>query len=146
MTVIVARLLISLALLASPFALLILANAGRKQANGLMWLIIPFFGGIPAILGALLVFAPLENLLDARGLGHLKDVAIPLAGALLIVIFMVVILGTPRKLAKMAARIRQGGFKVIRPMLFWSVLGAVWGALWRLSAWIAMRVGLASGA
>jgi hypothetical protein len=146
MTLLVARLLISVALLCSPFALIVIGSVGRRNAGSLIWLLIPFFGGVPAVLGALLVFAPLEGILDARGLGHLKNVAVPLAGALLIVIFVVGSLGARGKLAMLRTRIASGGINVIGPMLLWSALGVIWGVLWRLSEWIATRAGIVADA
>ena len=146
MTLLVARLLISVALLCSPFALIVIGSVGRRNAGSLMWLLIPFFGGVPAVLGALLVFAPLEGILDARGLGQLKNVAVPLAGALLVVIFVVGSFGASGKLSMLRTRISSGGINAIGPILLWSVLGVIWGVLCRLSEWIATRVGIVANA
>ena len=140
MSLILARLLISLALLCAPFALLVI---GSRRAEGLIWLMFPVVGGIPALLGALLIFAPLEGYLNARGLGHLKNVAIPLAGTVLIVIFTIAVLAVSGNLAKSLARISSGGVSAIGAFVLWSAAGAIWGAVWRLSDWIAARVGLA---
>lgn len=70
------RLVIAAAPLCLPLVLLILASGKAENA---MFLLFPLFGGVPAVLGALLAFAPLA---------------------------------------------------------LWSVLGALWGALWRCSAWL----------
>ena len=92
-----------------------------------MWLIFPFFGAVPAILGALIVFAPLEAVLDARGLGHWKNAAVPLAGASLIFIFVLVMQGLAGKLGLMVSRIAEHPGQALAPLLVWSVLGAFWG-------------------
>ena len=141
---ILARLLICLVCLALfCFSFLLLVSASRKPENAL-WLLFPIFGGIPVVLGALLIFVPIEIYLSARALGHLKNVAIPMAGALLIVIFMVVasiVTGNP---LKYFSRISKEGMHIVGPILFWSVLGAIWGALWRLSDYLLGAVGLTS--
>ena len=73
------RLLICLLLFYLPFILALL-------------LLFPLFGTIPAVLGALLFFLPIEMYLSAHGLSHWNNVVIPVAGSLLIVIFMFVVL------------------------------------------------------
>jgi hypothetical protein len=132
--VIVARVLICLMLFCLPFVLYIAAS-GQPDAG--MILVFPVFGAIPAILGALLIFVPVETYLDRRGLGHLKNKAIPLAGALLIAVFMIVMWGIKGRLLELVARVSTGDIGIVGPILLWSVLGAIWGALWRVTAWIA---------
>jgi hypothetical protein len=139
MTLIVARLLISLALLCAPFALFAI---GTRSAGGLIWFMFPVVYGTPALLGALLFFAPLEGFLNARGLGHLKNVAVPLAGAVLIVLFTFLFLKATGGLSKALARVSSGGPAAVGALALWSAVGAVWGAVWRLSDWIAARAGL----
>ena len=89
---------------------------------------------------SLLVFVPIEWLLDRRGLGHLKDIAVPLAGALLIVLFSLVMFGLSGKLGLAFERIAGGGLAQLAPFLLWSVLGVFWGALWRFTAWVGTRL------
>jgi undecaprenyl pyrophosphate phosphatase UppP len=75
------RALLFAALVGLPFVLL---AVGQRRRDGLMWLMFPFFRGVPLMLGALVVFAPLERVLDGRGLGRWKDVGVPLAGGVLV--------------------------------------------------------------
>jgi Zn-dependent protease with chaperone function len=138
------RLLICLILFYLPFVLFVAAN--RRQPENALWLIFPMFGTIPAIVGALLIFVPIENYLSARALGHLNDVAIPIAGALLIAVFMIVTSILSGNLPRYFSRILKEGKHVLGPILFWSVLGLAWGALWRLSNWLMVEVGLTSKA
>jgi hypothetical protein len=143
MTLLVARLLVSLALICSPFVLFVVAS--RKPESAIM-LMFPVVGGTPVILGTLLIFAPLESYLNARGLGHLKNVAIPLAGAVLIVIVTFVGLWATGGLPKSLARISSAPVSAIGALVLLSVVGAIWGGLWRLSEWVAVKVGLAGPA
>src|SRR5688500_14408711 len=101
MTITLARLLISFALLCLPIVLHVVAS--RKPENAL-WLMFPIVGGIPAVLGALLIFVPIEVYLSAPTLGHLKNVAIPAAGSLLILLFMVIQLTVSGNLPKLLSR------------------------------------------
>ena len=98
-----------------------------------MLLIFPVFGAIPAILGALCVFAPLETYLDAQALGYLKNVAIPLSGSLLIVLFLLVRCLVSGHFFTQFQRIFASGLKETWPVLLWSILGLVWGVCWRIS-------------
>jgi hypothetical protein len=131
------RILVCVMLFCLPFVLFVAAS--RKPENG-MWLIFPVFGAVPAIIGALLVFAPIEAALDARGLGHWKNAAIPLAGASLIFIFVLVMQGLSGKLGLMFARIAEHPGQTLVPLLVWSVLGAFWGLLWRATAWLGLAI------
>jgi hypothetical protein len=143
MPLLVARLLIVLALICSPFVLVVLAS--RKPESAIL-LIFPVVGGTPVILGALLVFAPLEAYLNARGLGHLKNVAVPLAGAVLIVILTFAGLWAMGDLPKSLAGMSSAPISTIGAIGLVGVVGAICGALWRLSAWVAAKVGLAGAA
>ena len=131
------RVMVCIALFCVPFFVLI-ALEGRPEA--LIYLMFPMFGAIPGILGALLVFAPLEWLLDLLGLGRLKNVAIPLAGALLIFVLALVMASLSGKPELMLGRLMTGGANVAAPFLVWSALGALWGALWRFTDWIGARL------
>lgn len=133
MIIILVRIVICVVLFCFP--LLVYIWASRKPDNAL-WLIFPLFGGIPAVFGALFVFVPLEIFLDAQALGHLKNVAVPLSGALLVVFFIIFAWGISGNLSKVPERIATGGVHFVVPVLFWSFLGVVWGGLWRLSDWL----------
>lgn len=139
---IVVRLLVAFAMVCLPIVLLVAAS---RRAENLIFLIFPIVGGIPAALGALLIFAPLERLLEARGLGHLQNVAIPLAGGLLIVVFLFVALALSGKLARLPARLARAPGSVVGALVLWSVLGAAWGVLWRVSDRVVVAMGLATG-
>ena len=69
--------------------------------------------------------------------------AIPLAGALLIVIFLLVVAIATGRMRTFARRMRAGGLNALAPVVVWSVLGVIWGALWRVSDWLLLRLGLA---
>lgn len=125
------RILICSVLLCAPLLFYVIGS--RKSENAL-WFLFPMFGGVPAILGALFIFVPLEGFLDAQALGHWKNAAVPLAGSLLI--FAVVLLRcvVSGHFLSRLQRIFTG--EPMWPFLLWSILGAIWGALWRLSDWI----------
>lgn len=75
------RVLLFGAIVCLPFVLL---AVGHRRRAGCMWLLFPFFWGVPLALAALIVFAPIERTLDGRGLGHWKDAGVPLAGGVLV--------------------------------------------------------------
>lgn len=102
------------------------------------------FGTIPAVLGALLLFIPIEMYLSAHALGHLNNVAIPVAGSLLIVLFMFIASIVSGNLPRYFARLCKEGKHILGPLLFWSLLGTIWGAVWRLSHWLLVVTGLTS--
>ena len=131
------RILVCIVLFCLP-VLALIALEGRPEA--MIYLMFPMFGAIPAVLGALLVFVPIEWFLDRRGLSHLKNIAVPLAGALLIVLFSLVVFGLSGKLGLVIERIASGGLAQLAPFLLWSVLGAFWGGLWRFTAWVGTRL------
>jgi hypothetical protein len=139
------RLVICLMLFYLPFVLFVAANH-RRQPDNALWLIFPVFGTIPGVAGTLLIFVPLESYLSSRALGHLNNVAIPVAGALLIAVFMIVTSMVSGNLPRYFSRILKEGKHILGPLLFWSVLGTFWGALWRFSAWLLVAIGLASNA
>ena len=129
----VARLVICVLLFCLPFLLPILAS--RKPEAGLM-LMFPLFGAIPAAISALILFVPVENWLDRHDLAHLKNIAVPAAGSIIVVGFMLVVGLLKRKPFWFVGRIREKGLAMIVPVLIWSLLGTVWGGLWRLSDWM----------
>lgn len=131
------RLVISLALLCAPLVLHVLAS--RKAENAIL-LMFPMFGAIPGAIGALLVFVPLERYLASHGLAHLTNLLVPASGASLILIFVLVVTSASRRLGTLWTRLRSGGFRAVAPLLVWSVLGVLWGAAWRASAWVIAAV------
>ena len=137
------RLLICLILFYLPFILFVAASRDKENA---LWLIFPLYGTIPAVLGALLLFIPIEKYLNAHALGHLNNVAIPVAGSLLIVIFMFMASIVSGNLHQFLSRIYKGGKHVLGSLLLWSLLGTLWGAVWRLSHWLLVVMDLTSNA
>ena len=140
---ILVRLVICFVLLVAPVVLLVVAS---RKAENMIYLMFPVVAAVPATLGALLVFAPLEAYLSARGLAHLKNVAVPLAGALLIVVFLLVVAGASGRLGQYGGRLRTGGLNAVAPIVVWSLLGVLWGALWRVSEFVLRWVELAGRA
>ena len=94
---------------------------------------------------ALVLFVPLESFLDARGMPHLKNLLIPLAGATVIFIFMVIMGGVWGNLGTMLTKLANGGIAAWGAFLVWSVLGALWGLVWRSTEWLARWTGLTNG-
>jgi hypothetical protein len=137
MGMIVARIIVSVVLFCLPILIFVILS--RKPDNAL-YLIFPMFGAIPAIVAALVLFVPIESYLDGRGLGHLKNLAIPLAGATVVFIFTVVMGVVWGNLTTMLGKLASGGVATWGAFLLWSVLGALWGLVW-LAKW----VGLANG-
>ena len=131
------RIVVCIVLFCLPVVALI-ALDGRPEA--MIYLMFPMFGAIPAILGALLVFVPIEWLLDRYGLGRLKNIAVPIAGALLIFLFALIMVAPSGKLGLLVNRLAGGGMVELAPFMLWSVLGAFWGGLWRLTAWIGTKL------
>jgi hypothetical protein len=124
------RLVICVVLFCLPFLGLIMLDG---SPDAMIYLLFPIFGAIPGLLAALLVFVPIERLLERRGEEHLKNFAVPAAGALLIFAIALVVLSFSGDLSVKIARIMGGGLYNLWPFLIWSLLGAVWGGLWRLS-------------
>jgi hypothetical protein len=131
------RVLLLVVVVWTPF-LLTVAVHRRQQGAGMM-LVLPFFFAPPLALAALLVYAPLERHLSARGLGHLVNVGVPLAGAAAGVAFTLVMGGRPAILRRRAPGAARG---VGRGLSTRRWLGAAWrfgavgaagGLLWRLT-------------
>jgi hypothetical protein len=135
------RLLICLILFYLPFILFVAASRNKDNA---LWLLFPLFGTIPAVLGALLIFNPIENYLSGHGLGHLNNIATPVAGSLLIVIFMLITSIASGNFPRYFSRIYKEGKHILGPLLFWSLLGTIWGVVWRLSHWLIVVMELKS--
>ena len=136
-----ARALLFAAFVCFPFVLL--AVGQRRREHGMLWLIFPFFWGVPLVLGALVVFAPLEYLLDGRGLGHWKDAGVPLAGGVLVaggfalVAIRAATSGNPRVRRRALDRFARHPGRQVLYVAAGAVPGAVAGALWRLTDWAA---------
>jgi hypothetical protein len=135
------RLLLCLILFNLPFILFVAAS--RNKDNALV-LLFPLFGTIPAVIGALLLFLPVEMYLSAHALGHWNNVAIPVAGSLFIVIFMLIASIKSGKPLQFFSRLRKDWQQTLGAMLLWSVLGTIWGAAWRLSHWLLVAMNLTS--
>jgi hypothetical protein len=137
-----ARIIVGIVLFCLPVLIFVILS--RRPDNAL-YLLFPLFGAIPAIIAALILFVPLEAYLDARGLPHLKNIAVPLAGAAVVFIFMIVMGVVWGNLGTMFTRLANGGIAAWGAFLVWSVLGALWGLVWRSTEWLAKLVGLANG-
>ena len=141
------RSLLFAALVSLPFVLLAFDHR-RRQQGALLWLLFPFFWGGPLVLAALVVFAPVEHVLDGRSLGHVKDVGVPLAGAALVVVVLAVV--TIRAVRSRNPRVRQRAAErfarhPVRQVLYvaaGAVSGALAGVLWRLTDWAATVLGI----
>ena len=142
MTLLLARLLISAALFAVPFALMAFTS---KSAHGGMWILFPLVAVVPGVLGALILFAPVEAMLDAHGLQSYKNVAVPFAGALIAPIFLLAMATASGKADVLLGRIASQGANAWGPIVLWMFLGAIFGVLWRLTAWLAALMGIANG-
>ncbi len=118
---------------------IILFAAMSRQQNAMLVILVPLFGAIPAIFGALILFAPVEYLLDSFNVSYLKNFVIPAVGGLLIFVFAAVM--APHELPKTLSRgLTDGG------VVTWVVLGIVWGVVWRLTDGLAHLAGFESNA
>lgn len=106
------------------------------SADSGLILLIPIAGAIPAVIGTLLIFMPVEAGLDAIGFGHLNNVAVPAAGGLFILLFMLVMTSADGTTELFIDPLRNDPLNIGGPILFWMVLGVIWGVLWRASAWM----------
>ena len=138
MSLILARIVVSIALFCAPFLLFIALSKGH---NAGMILIIPIFGGVPAIIAALLIFWPIEAMLNNAGVGWLKNLAIPLAGCLIAFLFFLI---AGWKFGNLDVVLRNLA-KNPGDLLVWSVFGGAWGVVWRLTELIAKWIGLVRG-
>lgn len=126
------RVLLCAVVFTAPVALYIIMS-GKK--DNLLLLLFPMIGIIPAVIGALLVFWPLEALLDGTGRPAWKNYFVPIAGACLIIAVVAIVGGISGKLAMMLERIASNPVNNGGPILLWMVLGLIWGILWRMSDW-----------
>ena len=145
MRILAARAVALLVLFCLPFVLLAVAS-GRRE--GALYLMFPVILALPVVLGALIVFAPLESYLDGRGLGRLKNAAVPLAGGVLVVVVLAVVawIATTSGNPHVRQRALDGFARYpVRQVLYvaaGAVPGAVAAALWRLTDWAVTLVGL----
>ena len=139
MSLTLARIVVSVAIFCAPFLLFVALSSNPD--NGLI-LIVPLFGAIPAIIGALVLFLPAEMLLDRLGLPKLKNIVVPLIGASLIAIFMIVMGAVWGNLSLYGERLLQDPTMFMGVMAVWMVFGAAWGVAWRITEWLAYRFGL----
>lgn len=130
-SLIIARMIVAVVLVCVPILLFVLVSGRPENA---LWLIFPFFGAVPAIVGALVLFLPVEVLLDSRGLSHWKNMVVPLVGFLLPIVFMIV----------MGRKPFADGNNLIW-LIVWGVFGAFWGFAWRGTEWLARWTGLVNG-
>ncbi|GLQ16031.1 hypothetical protein GCM10007879_02800 [Maritalea porphyrae] len=123
------RVVVSVTISCTPILIIYLGSNSRDAM--IIWFL-PFIAVIPATAGALFLFAPIEALLDANALGGWKNLAVPVAGAIIPVIVFAIIGG-----AFMFEQVLSGSKGHIQGMLFWCSLGLAWGVVWRLSdlAW-----------
>jgi hypothetical protein len=127
-----------------PFALVTLAS--RRSEAGMV-LVVPFFFTPPIALSAVAVFAPIERYLDGGGLGHLKNVGVPLLGAVAVALLALAWLVLLEKIeqslgVKNAPNARTVSERIPGVIAQGGILGAVGGALWRLSEWVGTLLGL----
>lgn len=139
----VARVMLLVAGFTLPFVLWVWAE--RRSAGAGMILLLPIIFTLPLALSAVAVFSPIEWFLDWRGLGHLKNAGVPLLGAaavaLLAVGWLVLLeLGEPGA-AQSDLNARTVGERVPGMLALGGALGAVGGALWRLTDWAATLFG-----
>jgi hypothetical protein len=130
----VLRLVMALAIFTSPILLFVMAS--RSQMGGMLF-IVPLFGAIPAAVVAGAMFVPIEKVFLARGLVNWVTPAVMLAGSLSIVPFMLIMAaGSGLSRPMLRDRVLDNNFLLI--MVLWIVLGAWWGACWRISAKLAV--------
>lgn len=131
MGVLLARLLISVFATTLPF--LIFTGSHKNQAVGLVMLV-PLFGAIPAAVVALLIFRPIELVLDANGMSHWSEIVIPFVSANLIFLSIFLLdLTQSRSLSKAISNTKNA--ISTKPWL-WIGTGLVFGVCWRASYWL----------
>ena len=124
-----ARLLVSAAMLTVPFGVLALLSG---KADGLVWLMIPFVGLVPVFLvAALLLFMPIEKLALAQDWSPLPVLMI--AGGIFgtLVAFLADHFG--KKETSLLADVASGNLTVIGATVGLIALGVAMGAVWHFS-------------
>ncbi|MCK0127958.1 hypothetical protein [Erythrobacter sp. F6033] len=107
---------------------LIVATAS-EPATALL-LLVPILGLIPAYIIALILFVPVEGLMQRRGIGWLSNLAVPFMGAVGALLSFVVLGAFWGELDVMLRNLARDPYA----FGFWIFLGVVWGFLWRLTA------------
>jgi hypothetical protein len=131
-----ARIIVAVVLFCLPFVIFVVLS---EKPDNAMYFLFPIFGAVPAILAAVILFMPIEAALDARGMADCKNFAVPLAGAMIFFLVIIIIGLISGNLGAMFARIVKAGWLSLLP---WSFLGALWGLVWRSTEWLANWVGL----
>ena len=141
MTLILARCVAAVVLYCAP---IIVYMAGSKKADSAILLIFPVIAAIPAVALALLLFWPVELLLDRLGHPALKNILIPVIGGTLIYVFTLLLGLYDGNLGELLRKVanKPDGHRVT---MFWVALGVVWGIAWRASEWLARTIGLTNG-
>ena len=138
----VLRLLVTVALLCAPFVLYTAATA-RRAPDNLILLMFPVVYGVPTAAVALLVLAPVEAMLDARGAARLKPVLVPAAGAaVVLLVFAAAWWGGRGRSARLRATRGQPAGRRGEVLAFAAggALGALLGAVWLASAWVVRAI------
>lgn len=122
------RIALSCILLWLPFILITILNTDPNY--GLI-LIFPFVGTIPAIIVAILIFMPVEYLLDKRGMAFHKNIVVPVLGALSVVIWKLFwampYLFSSEPINKNIPAASWGGMEIVIGG------GFAWGIIWLLA-------------
>lgn len=118
----------------APLILVVIASADPNTA---LILIIPFFGLIPAYIMALIVFVPVEALCKWAGARWLANIAVPISGGAGAAGGIVLLAVVWDNLDVLARNFAQEPWALI----FWVVLGFVWGVLWRIATFAVGRIG-----
>jgi len=129
-----ARCLACTSIFVAPLVLVVLAS---DDPSMMLILIIPFFGLIPAYIMALVVFVPVEALCKWIGARWLANIVVPIsggAGAAGGIVLLALVLDN---LGVLARNFAQEPWALI----FWVVLGFVWGVLWRIATFAVSRIG-----
>ena len=124
------RMLFSLLILVLP---ILAASAG---AGGWAFLI-GLIAGIPAVVVVFVVFLPLEVLCDIWKSNILKNILVPLSGPMVFAIFMIVMAGGNIKF--LISRIDNGSGGEVFIMMGWGFAALIWGVIWRISEYVAVR-------
>lgn len=139
MLLILARIVVSVVLFCAPFVAFIAASGAPEMG---IILIFPMIGAIPAILAAVLLFVPAEWLCDRIGARWLKNIVVPMLGATLIYFVAAYLMANDFSVGAQSPDLFGKLRENFGATAFWMALGAAWGVVWRLTDWIARRLGL----
>jgi len=141
MSLILARIIVGFGLAAAPFAAFAILS---RQMHAALVILVPLLGAVPAILGALLIFWPVELWLSGMGLAWAKDIVIPAIGACLV--FVTLFLSSLAQSHSLTRAFKR--VFVAKPLSTFGVYigaGFLFGVCWRLTEWLAKFMGLANG-